>query len=191
MMGTDAKTLLLAAGILFVAGCGDMTKDKEAEGQQPAAAEEQAEQVESQVEDVPAALPAEVDIWQSPQELVLSDATVYLGSELWLNSMPVIGDDGSQPANKLHASIRLLTRDMKPLPQGVEILQVMVAQEDQQWLGQENLDVRSEGEMSLEVSLRGGPEWLPGSKADIAVTVLYQGQEQVLIQRDVLVSQVF
>ncbi|PSU31932.1 hypothetical protein [Photobacterium lutimaris] len=191
MMGTDAKTLLLAAGILFVAGCGDMAKDKEAEGQQPAAAEEHAEQVAPLVEDLPATLPAEVDIWQSPQELILSDATVYLGSELWLNSMPVIGDDGSQPANKLHASIRLLTRDMKPLPQGVEILQVLVAQEEQLWLGQENLDVRSEGEMSLEVSLRGGPEWLPGSKADIAVTVLYQGQEQVLIQRGVLVSQVF
>lgn len=191
MIGTGAKTLVLTVGIIVVAGCGDMAQDKEAESQQPTAVEEQAEQAIPQVEDIPATLPAEVDIWQSPQELVLSDVTVYLGSELWLNSMPVIGDDGSQPANKLHASIRLLTRDMKPLPQGVEISQVMVAQDDQQWLGQENLDVRSEGEMSLEVSLRGGPEWLPGSKADIAVTVLYQGQEQVLIQRGVLVSQVF
>ena len=45
--------------------------------------------------------------------------------------------------------------------------------------------------MSLEVSLRGGPEWLPGSKAEIALTVLYQGQEQILIQRDVLINQVF
>lgn len=191
MIGTGAKTLVLTVGIIVVAGCGDMAQDKEAESQQPTAVEEQAEQAIPQVEDIPATLPAEVDIWQSPQELVLSDVTVYLGSELWLNSMPVIGDDGSQPANKLHASIRLLTRDMKPLPQGVEISQVMVAQDDQQWLGQENLDVRSEGEMSLEVSLRGGPEWLPGSKAYIAVTVLYQGQEQVLIQRGVLVSQVF
>ncbi|MGF1738222.1 hypothetical protein [Photobacterium satsumensis] len=191
MIGTGAKRLVLTVGIIVVAGCGDMAQDKEAESQQPTAVEEQAEQALPQVEDIPATLPAEVDIWQSPQELVLSDVTVYLGSELWLNSMPVIGDDGSQPANKLHASIRLLTRDMKPLPQGVEISQVMVAQDDQQWLGQENLDVRSEGEMSLEVSLRGGPEWLPGSKADIAVTVLYQGQEQVLIQRNVLISQVF
>ncbi|MBC7005791.1 hypothetical protein BIZ37_24840 [Photobacterium sp. BZF1] len=191
MMGTDAKALLLAAGVVLVAGCGERAQDQEVGSKDPAAVEEQAEPEAPVVEDVPVTLPAEIDIWQSPQELVLSDVTVYLGSELWLNSMPVIGDDGSQPANKLHASIRLLSREMKPLPTGVEIMQVMVAQEDQQWLAQENLEVRSEGEMSLEVSMRGGPEWLPGSKADIAVTVLYQGQEQVVIQRDVLISQVF
>ncbi|AJR09888.1 hypothetical protein C9J03_10270 [Photobacterium gaetbulicola] len=191
MMGTDAKALLLAAGMVLVAGCGERAQDQEAPSQDPAVAEELAVQEAAPVEDVPVTLPAEIDIWQSPQELVLSDVAVYLGSELWLNSMPVIGDDGSQPADKLHASIRLLTRDMKPLPQGVEILQVMVAQGDQQWLGQENLDVRSEGEMSLEVSLRGGPEWPAGSKADIAVTVLYQGQELIVVQRDVLISQVF
>ncbi|PSW08891.1 hypothetical protein C9J01_22610 [Photobacterium rosenbergii] len=191
MMGTDAKALLLAAGVVWVAGCGERAQEQEVGSKDPAAVEEQAEPEAPVVEDVPVTLPAEIDIWQSPQELVLSDVTVYLGSELWLNSMPVIGDDGSQPANKLHASIRLLSREMKPLPTGVEIMQVMVAQEDQQWLAQENLEVRSEGEMSLEVSMRGGPEWLPGSKADIAVTVLYQGQEQVVIQRDVLISQVF
>lgn len=191
MMETDAKALLLAAGVVLVAGCGERAQDQEVGSKDPAAVEEQAEPEAPVVEDVPVTLPAEIDIWQSPQELVLSDVTVYLGSELWLNSMPVIGDDGSQPANKLHASIRLLSREMKPLPTGVEIMQVMVAQEDQQWLAQENLEVRSEGEMSLEVSMRGGPEWLPGSKADIAVTVLYQGQEQVVIQRDVLISQVF
>ena len=166
-------------------------KSKRQNPKTPAVVEEQAEPEAPPVEEVPVTLPAEIDIWQSPQELVLSEVTVYLGSELWLNSMPVIGDDGSQPANKLHASIRLLTRDMKPLPTGVEIMQVMIAQDDQQWLAQENLEVRSEGEMSLEVSMRGGPEWLPGSKADIAVTVLYQGQEQVVIQQEVLISQVF
>ncbi|WEM41910.1 hypothetical protein PTW35_15075 [Photobacterium sp. DA100] len=191
MMGTKAKRLLLAAGILALVGCGEKAKDQDTQPQAPAVAEESAVEEAPAVAELPVTLPAEVDIWQSPQELVLSDVAVYLGSELWLNSMPVIGDDGSKPADKLHASIRLLTRDMKPLPQGVEILQVMVAQDDQQWLGQENLDVRSEGEMSLEVSLRGGPEWLPGSKADIAVTILYQGQEQIVVQRDVLISQVF
>ena len=192
MMVTNAKALLLAAGVILVAGCGEKPQDQEADSKEPAVAKEQAEQeAPPPAEDVPVTLPAEIDIWQSPQDLVLSDVTVYLGSELWLNSMPVIGDDGSQPANKLHASIRLLSRDMKPLPSGVEIMQVMIAQDDQQWLAQENLEVRSEGEMSLEVSMRGGPEWVPGSKADIAVTVLYQGQEQVVIQRDVLISQVF
>lgn len=191
MMGTDAKAFLLAAGIVLVAGCGERAQDQETESKDPAVVEEQAEPEAPPVEEVPVTLPAEIDIWQSPQELVLSEVTVYLGSELWLNSMPVIGDDGSQPANKLHASIRLLTRDMKPLPAGVEIMQVMIAQDDQQWLAQENLEIRSEGEMSLEVSMRGGPEWLPGSKADIAVTVLYQGQEQVVIQQEVLISQVF
>ena len=191
MMRTDAKALLLTAGMVLVAGCGERAQEEETESKDPAVVEEQAEPEAPPVEEVPVTLPAEIDIWQSPQELVLSDVTVYLGSELWLNSMPVIGDDGSQPANKLHASIRLLTRDMKPLPAGVEIMQVMIAQDDQQWLAQENLEIRSEGEMSLEVSMRGGPEWLPGSKADIAVTVLYQGQEQVVIQQEVLISQVF
>ena len=191
MMGTSAKALLLAAGVIWVAGCGEKPQDQEEGVQEPTTAAEQAESEAPPAEEVPVTLPAEVDIWQSPEELVLSDVTVYLGSELWLNSMPVIGDDGSKPANKLHASVRLLSREMKPLPSGVEIMQVMIAQDDQQWLAQENLEVRAEGEMSLEVSLRGGPEWLPGSKAEIAVTVLYQGQEQILIQRDVLISQVF
>ncbi|MDV5171660.1 hypothetical protein [Photobacterium rosenbergii] len=189
MMRTDARALLLAAGMILVTGCGE--RAQEAESKDPAVVGEQADREAPSAEEAPVTLPAEIDIWQSPQELMLSDVTVYLGSELWLNSMPVIGDDGSQPANKLHASIRLLTRDMKPLPKGVEIMQVMIAQDDQQWLAQENLEIRSEGEMSLEVSMRGGPEWLPGSKADIAVTVLYQGQEQVVIQQEVLISQVF
>ena len=143
MMGTSAKALLLAAGVIWVAGCGEKPQVQEEGVQEPTTAAEQAEGEAPPAEEVPVTLPAEIDIWQSPEELVLSDVTVYLGSELWLNSMPVIGDDGSKPANKLHASVRLLSREMKPLPSGVEIMQVMIAQDDQQWLAQENLEVRA------------------------------------------------
>ncbi|PSW19014.1 hypothetical protein C9I98_14290 [Photobacterium sanctipauli] len=139
----------------------------------------------------PAQLPAEVDIWQSPSELELGGVKLNLGSDLWLNSMPVIGDDGTSPANKLFASIKLLAQDMKPLPQGVEVLQVMIVQGDQQWLASEGLDIRAAGEMSVEVALSGGPEWVPGSKADIAVTVLFKGSEHILVEKGIVIDQVY
>lgn len=139
----------------------------------------------------PVTLPEAVDIWQSPEQVKLGNVPLHLGSELWLNSMPVIGDDGANPARKLFASIRLLAADHQPLPKGIEITQVLIEQGDEQWLVQQHLEMRKDGNKSLEVALRGGPEWQPSSTVNVAVTVLYQGQEHTVIQKQVVIAQVF
>lgn len=182
---------MMVAGLALLVGCNEPSNDD------PAAGAKSLKQAAKPIDQAsgskvaPVQLPTGADIWQSPEELALAGVTIYLGSELWLNSMPVIGDDGTQPATKLFASVRVQTRDMKPLPKGVEVTQVLLVQDKQQWLVQQDLEVRSEGSKSLELALRGGPEWLPGSKADIAVTVLYQGKEHTLVQKAVPISQVF
>lgn len=152
---------------------------------------EQAATPASEADTTPAQLPHAVDMWQSPEQIVLGKVPLHLGSELWLNSMPVIGDDGANPARKLFASIRLLAADHQALPKGVAITQVLLEQGEQQWLVQQQLDIRRDGNKSLEVALRGGPEWQPQSQINVAVTVLYQGQEHIVIQKAVVISQVF
>ncbi|MGF1725984.1 hypothetical protein [Photobacterium nomapromontoriensis] len=186
-----SKTCWIMAGLMLLMGCNDAS---EGESVTESKSQKQVTKPIGQASGskvAPVALPSSVDIWQSPEEITLAGVTLYLGSELWLNSMPVIGDDGTQPAMKLFAAVRVLTRDIKPLPKGVEVTQVLLEQDKQQWLVQQDLEVRANDDKSLELALRGGPEWLSGSKVDVAVTVLYQGKEQTLVQKAVLISQVF
>ncbi|MCW8330106.1 hypothetical protein MD588_14955 [Photobacterium sp. SDRW27] len=199
------RKITLAAGCLILVACSEPEKPASTDIEPEAATETQVSAAEDTTKDTtpqtPAepevlepehpALPATADIWQSPTELMVSDVLLNLRSELWLNSMPVIGDDGTKPADKLHASVKLQSTDMQALPQGIEITQVLLEHEDKQWLVNENLEIRAEGELSLEVILRGGPEWVPGSKVNIAVNILHGGQEHTLVQHDVILSQVF
>ncbi|KLV04387.1 hypothetical protein ABT56_14690 [Photobacterium aquae] len=179
-----SKRAAALLSMVLLAGCGPDDPGKEAQGQQG--------DVAKPVESVqPTTLPAELDLWQSPSEITLADTVIHLGSALWLNSMPVIGDDGSTPANKLFASVRLLPAEKQAFPDGVDILQVLIAQDDEQWLAKQDLDVRRDGERGIEVALRGGPEWIPGSKADIALTLLYKGKEYVLVEKGIVIEQVY
>lgn len=133
--------------------------------------------------------PLPTDLWRSaPSELTLGETVVTLNSSLWLRRLPVIGADGTAPSDLLYASVKLQTKEMQPLPQQLEIQRVLLMQGDQQWLAKENLDIRAEGELTLEVSLYEGPEWLPGSAVDIAVLLSYQGEEMRLIQHDVIIG---
>jgi len=192
--------MLIAAALALVA-CSEPEQPASTDAEPAAGAEVQVPAAEEAATQTPAesevlepeqpALPATADIWQSPTELMISDVLLNLRSELWLNSMPVIGDDGTKPTDKLHASVKLQSTDMQALPKGIEITQVLLEHEDKQWLVNENLEVRAEGELSLEVVLRGGPEWVPGSKVNIAVNIMHGGQEHTLIQQDVVLSQVF
>ncbi|UTV27317.1 hypothetical protein [Photobacterium atrarenae] len=132
--------------------------------------------------------PLPTDLWRSaPSELTLGETVVTLNSSLWLRRLPVIGADGTAPSDLLHASVKLQTKEMQPLPK-LDILRVLLMQGSQQWLVKENLDIRAEGELTLEVSLSEGPEWLPGSAVDIAVLLSYQGEEVRLIQHDVIIG---
>ncbi|GHA51214.1 hypothetical protein ACFFLZ_16480 [Photobacterium aphoticum] len=192
-------------GCIGLLGCMSVLGLMGCDERQPVSSESSAETVQTETEtetssdktperaesSTPVQLPEAVDIWQSPEQVVLGEVPLHLGSELWLNSMPVIGDDGANPARKLFASIRLLAADHQPLPKGIEITQVLIEQGDEQWLVQQHLEIRKDGNKSLEVALRGGPEWQPSSTVNVAVTVLFQGQEHTVIQKQVVIAQVF
>ena len=199
------RYILLAVSCLLLTACSEPEKPEvtgaepsvDVEAQSPAAEGEGAESsaevetLEPEPESEPGQVPLAADIWQSPTELTIEETTVNLSSELWLNSMPVIGDDGTKPSNQLHASVKLQTTDMKTLPQGIDIFQVLLEHEDKQWLVKDNLEVRAEGELTLEVVLREGPEWVPGSRVDIAVIFMFGGVEYIIVQHDVELAQVF
>lgn len=197
------RTISLAASCLLLVACSEPEKPSVTDAEPPAEVEVQspvAEETDTPAEEVvPETLEPEAepqvslaaDIWQSPTELTVAGVVVNLSSELWLNSMPVIGDDGTKPAYKLHASVKLQSTDMQALPTGIEITQVLLDHEDKKWLVTDDLEVRAEGELSLEVALRGGPEWKPGSKVNIAVNIMHGGQEHILVQHDVVLAEVF
>lgn len=195
------RKIPLVVGCLVLAACSEPEKPVSTEAEPGAGTEAPVSAAEDTTAQAPAgteelqperpALPAEADIWQSPTELEIADVTLNLRSELWLNSMPVIGDDGTRPAEKLHASVKLQSTDMQALPKGIEITQILLEHENKQWLVDENLEVRAEGELSLEVVLRGGPEWVPGSEVNIAVIILHGGQEYPLVQYGVVIAEVF
>ncbi|ELR63452.1 hypothetical protein C942_03745 [Photobacterium marinum] len=186
------KKLTLGLACLLLAACSEPEKPSSTEAEAPEVGtptEQTVEQAETEAPEP--AEPLATDIWQAPTELTLSGVTVNLRSDLWLNSMPVIGDDGTQPAIKLQASVKLQSTDMKPLPGGIEITQVLLEQGDKQWLVNENLEVRGEGELTLEVVMQAGPEWESGSLVNVAIIFNFDGEEHRLVERDVAVSQVF
>ncbi|MCG7586061.1 hypothetical protein [Photobacterium sp. OFAV2-7] len=199
------KYVPLVVGSLLLAACSEPDKTDEAtqpdtevqvpvtEGDAPEAETAESVETEQEVEpdSEPGKVPLATDIWQSPTELTFEDTTVSLSSDLWLNSMPLIGDDGTKPSNRLHASVKLQTSDMKTLPKGIDIFQVLLESEGKQWLVKDNLEIRAEGELTLEVVLREGPEWAPGSRVDIAVIFLLGGAEHIIVQHDVELGEVF
>ena len=195
------RYILLAVGSLLLTACSEPEKTEVTGAESPVDAEAQSPAAEGEVEALsteaeslapePGQVPLAADIWQSPTELILEETTVNLSSELWLNSMPLIGDDGTKPSNRLHASVKLQTTDMKTLPQGIDIFQVLLEHEGKQWLVKDNLEVRAEGELTLEVVLREGPEWAPGSRVDIAMIFMFGGVEYIIVQHDVELAQVF
>ncbi|WP_299018971.1 hypothetical protein [uncultured Photobacterium sp.] len=191
------RKMTWVAACLLLAACSEPEKPASTEAEAPVV-EAEAQETQSQTEtdtaevaEPEASVPLVTEIWQSPTELTLSGVPVNLRSDIWLNSMPVIGDDGTQPADKLHASVKLQSTDMQPLPAGIEITQVLLEQEDKQWLVKDNLEVRAEGELTLEVVMRAGPEWDPGSLVDVAIIFTFNGEEFKLVQHDVALSQVF
>lgn len=165
----------------------------EREGEEQSAAEtdgdEKPERPAEPAAAIPPPVPLPADLWRSaPSELTVGETVVTLNSRLWLRRLPVIGADGTAPSDLLHGAVKLQTQAMQPLPQPLEIQRVLLMQGDQQWLVKESLDIQAEGELTLEVSLSEGPEWLPGSAVDIVVQLSHQGEEMRLIQHDVIIG---
>ncbi|PSV44900.1 hypothetical protein C9J47_18865 [Photobacterium indicum] len=143
--------------------------------------------------------------------------SIALYSEIWLNSMPMIEDEGSvgigassAAKGRLLASIQLLSPQSDALYQGIKVKQIVLKNAEQQWLLTANDDndfdvhimeqsylqnsVGENGESyqsGVEFMLRDGPSWAPESVVDVMVTLVKSGKEYTITQRDVMVNQVF
>jgi hypothetical protein len=158
-----------------------------------------------------------VPIEQADDALTIEDVSIALYSEIWLNSMPMIEDEGSvgigassTAKGRLLASIQLLSPQSDALYQGIKVKQIVLKNAEQQWLLTANDDndfdvhimeqsylqnsVGENGESyqsGVEFMLRDGPSWAPESVVDVMVTLVKSGKEYTITQRDVMVNQVF
>ncbi|MGF1873474.1 hypothetical protein [Photobacterium indicum] len=158
-----------------------------------------------------------VPIEQAYDALTIEDVSIALYSEIWLNSMPMIEDEGSvgigassAAKGRLLASIQLLSPQSDALYQGIKVKQIVLKNAEQQWLLTANDDndfdvhimeqsylqnsVGENGESyqsGVEFMLRDGPSWAPESVVDVMVTLVKSGKEYTITQRDVMVNQVF
>lgn len=158
-----------------------------------------------------------VPIEQADDALTIEDVSIALYSEIWLNSMPMIEDEGSvgigassAAKGRLLASIQLLSPQSDALYQGIKVKQIVLKNAEQQWLLTANDDndfdvnimeqsylqnsMGQNGESyqsGVEFMLRDGPTWAPESLVDVTVTLVKSGKEYTITQRDVTVNQVF
>ncbi|EAS42300.1 hypothetical protein [Photobacterium profundum] len=158
-----------------------------------------------------------VPIEQADDALTIEDVSIALYSEIWLNSMPMIEDEGSvgigassAAKGRLLASIQLLSPQSDALYQGIKVKQIVLKNAEQQWLLTANDDndfdvnimeqsylqnsMGQNGESyqsGVEFMLRDGPNWAPASLVDVTVTLVKSGKEYTITQRDVTVNQVF
>jgi hypothetical protein len=158
-----------------------------------------------------------VPIEQAYDALTIEDVSIALYSEIWLNSMPMIEDEGSvgigassAAKGRLLASIQLLSPQSDALYQGIKVKTIVLKNAEQQWLLTANDDndfdvhimeqsylqnsVGENGESyqsGVEFMLRDGPSWAPESVVDVMVTLVKSGKEYTITQRDVMVNQVF
>jgi hypothetical protein len=158
-----------------------------------------------------------VPIEQAYDALTIEDVSIALYSEIWLNSMPMIEDEGSvgigassAAKGRLLASIQLLSPQSDALYQGIKVKKIVLKNAEQQWLLTANDDndfdvhimeqsylqnsVGENGESyqsGVEFMLRDGPSWAPESVVDVMVTLVKSGKEYTITQRDVMVNQVF
>ena len=158
-----------------------------------------------------------VPIEQADDALTIEDVSIALYSEIWLNSMPMIEDEGSvgigassAAKGRLLASIQLLSPQSDALYQGIKVKTIVLKNAEQQWLLTANDDndfdvhimeqsylqnsVGENGESyqsGVEFMLRDGPSWAPESVVDVMVTLVKSGKEYTITQRYVMVNQVF
>jgi hypothetical protein len=154
---------------------------------------------------------------QAYDAITIDDVSIALYSEIWLNSMPMIEDEGSvgistgsTAKGRLLASIQLLSPQNDALYQGIKVKQIVLKNAEQQWLLTANDDndfevnimeqsylqnsvgVNGESYQSgVEFMLRDGPSWAPASLVDVTVTLAKSGKEYTITQQDVTVNQVF
>lgn len=103
-----------------------------------------------------------------PEQLELGDRKLKIETYLWRDFMP-ISPPGGKP---LIGAIKLMSIDKKPLPKGVRIETVWVINGDEVWKSAVT-EVREgkEGAPMLEVVVRDGPKWKPGTAVDVVVLV--------------------
>lgn len=120
------------------------------------------------------AQPHASDLKTSPKAITVDGRHLTLAAYLWRDFMPLSPPDGKP----LLASITLKTRSGEPLPEGVDIDDVWVVLGEMIWSPTiDELRAREENSPTLEIVLRNGPKWEPGSVVDVVVQVVdAQGQ---------------
>lgn len=113
--------------------------------------------------------------WESSNVAEIANVGIALSSDLWINHMPVIGD---QATTVLHGALHLNSN--LALPEGLNAQAVIIQQGDQRWeidakqidvraysenqwdvifAAPINIDERADAEVSLQLSIDGETQW--------------------------------
>lgn len=85
--------------------------------------------------------------WQQDNQIEISDATVVLKSNLWINKMPTIG---AVQDSTLHGALYL--ESDKPLPAELDVESVTIQQGEQNWIIEGDLlEMRTHNQNQWEV----------------------------------------
>ncbi len=125
--------------------------------------------------------------WLQDSSAVISNITIGLKSNLWINQMPT-ANDSEIPL--VHGTLRLDSSAI--LPANLTIDALMVQQRDKNWLvGSESLDLRTQSEDQWEVVF----EWPMQLNVDKPVNVALQLSDgttaQWLIEKSVFIDKVY
>ncbi|MDF2153343.1 hypothetical protein [Vibrio sp. CAU 1672] len=125
--------------------------------------------------------------WQTGSQMTLSQVTVELKSNLWLNLMPTV-EEGENKT--LHGALYL--HGNKELPATLTVDAIMLKQNDQQWLiDTALLDLRTHSENQWEVAFTWPLELDTERPVDIAV-LLEDGRQQVwLVEKAVTIDKLY
>lgn len=125
--------------------------------------------------------------WEQDNQIAITGQIIKLKSNLWLNKMPTIGEVQDQT---LHGALYL--ESQQALPAELTVNAVMIKQGDETWLiDGEQLDLRTYDENQWEVAFMWQLAVDPEQPVDIAVSVNDAGQEQWLVEKEVLIDTVY
>ena len=125
--------------------------------------------------------------WEQDEIITINGDDVQLTSNLWLNKMPSIGKLQQQD---LHGAL-YLESDV-PLAADMEVASISIRQGEQTWLIEaEGIEVRTHSEEQWEVVFAQPLEIDAQQPIDVAVQLIYQGQENWLVEKQVNIDEVY
>ncbi|WP_394248937.1 hypothetical protein [Vibrio profundi] len=125
--------------------------------------------------------------WDQDSQIEVSQSTVTLKSNLWLNKMPTIGEEQE---HNLHGALYL--ESDSDLPADLTVKSVSLKQGENTWIVDgEALDLRTHSETQWEVAFVWQLDVDADLVVDVAVEVEQAGQSQWLVENEVKVDSVY